>query len=258
MAATVALHSSDRQVSFHASLRRTLYIRLEWTGGTIWAIEVLRSRLTDSVSGHKTRLVTLAAMIVIVAVASWVIVSRTDNPRFLTVTPRGNFTLGKAERFAEFPVYSVGLSFRGLPLHAVNRVKGNRPATDPARHNSLSFGYGTCDIPLWRGKADGGCGLPLDIQNWPACERTIAVGGGQVIDELVTIRGVPALFSEGYRKLSLTTGSTTIFLSGAGRSFLLEAARSLRGVNNPVGTTGKLPKPAQGALEGSFECSPKT
>jgi hypothetical protein len=213
-----------------------------------------RSRISGWLRVRKRKLATVAVMVLVVAVTSAVIVARTDSPRFLTVTPRGNFTLDEAERFEEFPVYSVGSSFRGLPLNAVSRTKGNRPASDRARHDSLSFGYGTCDIPLWRGKADGGCGLPLDIQNWPACLRSINVTGPPNLDELVTVRGVPAIFSGGYGQLGLTIGTTTVFLSGRGRAFLLEAARSLRGVNNAVASTGKLPPPAPGALDETLEC----
>jgi hypothetical protein len=97
--------------------------------------------------------------------------------------------------------------------------------------------------------------LPLSIQNWPACERTIGgLGPYGDLAEWVTVRGVPGSFHDRYRQLKLTTGGTTIFLSGPGREFLLAAARSLQGVNARVGPSEKLPRPAPGALEGRFEC----
>jgi hypothetical protein len=175
-------------------------------------------------------------------------IERRLGPELLTVTPRGNSSVAKARRFAEFPVYSVGPFFRGFELnavsHIVNRVKD---ATI-----ELSFQYGTCDIPR---KADeGSCSVPLSIQNWPACEQALADRGTYGHIRQIKIRGVPARFYDGYRQLKLATRETTIVLFGQGRASLVKAARSLRGVNNSVGPTDHLPKPARGALDGTLEC----
>jgi hypothetical protein len=174
-------------------------------------------------------------------------------PDFLTVVPRGNSSVAKARAFTEFPVYSAGPSFRGLRLggvdHIVDRTKVRGVTIE------LSFLYGSCDIRLWKGKADGGCGLPLSIQNWPACEKSIrGLGFHRDPGESITIRGVPGALYEGQGRLALATGRTTIIIHGHGREFLLDAARSLRGVNTPVATAANLPKPARGALNRTLKC----
>jgi hypothetical protein len=185
-----------------------------------------------------------------IGVLAWEIQSRLG-PDFFTVTPRGNSSLVEARRFNEFELYSAGTTFRGLALNAVdrtaNRVRGVTV--------ELSFLYGTCQIRLWKGKADGGCGLPLSIQNWPACRKRIrGLGYHRDPGESVTIRGVPGALYESQGRLALASGKTTIIIDGQGRRFLLAAARSLQGVNNPVGSSEKLPKPARGALDGTLEC----
>jgi hypothetical protein len=168
-------------------------------------------------------------------------------PDFFTVTPRGNSSVPKARRFGEFPVYSVGPSFRGYRLnavsHTVNRLKG---ATI-----ELGFAYGTCEIP---NVEDGRCTLPLTIQNWPACENTLADRGTYGHIEQIKIRGVPGRFYDGYRQLKVATRETTIILFGQGRAFLVQAVRSLRGVNNSVTASERLPKPDRGTLDGTLEC----
>jgi hypothetical protein len=184
------------------------------------------------------------ALIVMVA---WRIESRLE-PDFFTVTPRGNSSVPKARRFTEFPVYSAGLSFRGHRLNAVEHIV-NRLSKATIE---LGFSYGTCEIP---NVEDGRCTLPLTIQNWPACENTLADRGTYGHIEQIKIRGVPGRFYDGYRQLKLATWKTTIILFGHGqRAFLVQAARSLRGVNNTVRASQRLPKPARGVLDGTLEC----
>jgi hypothetical protein len=174
-------------------------------------------------------------------------------PDFLTIRPRGNSSVAKARAFTEFPVYSAGPSFRGLRLggvyHVVKRTK------EPGVTIRLSFAYGSCDIRLWKGKADGGCGLPLSIENWPACKKSIrGLGFHGDPGESITIRGVPGALYAGQGRLALATGKTTIVIYGRGREFLLNAARSLRGVNTPVATAVNLPMPARGPLDRALKC----
>jgi hypothetical protein len=188
--------------------------------------------------------------LVAIGALAWKIESRLG-PDFLTVTPRGNSSLAAARVFSEFALYSAGSSFRGLALNAVyrtmNRVRGVTI--------ELTFAYGSCDIRLWRGRADGGCGLPLTIQNWPACRKEIrGLGYHRDPGESITIRGVPGALYEGQGRLALATGKTTIIIFGQGRDFLLAAARSLRGVNSAVRAAEKLAKPAPRALGRTLEC----
>jgi hypothetical protein len=190
--------------------------------------------------------IAITGLAAIVALA-WSI-ERRLGPDFLTVTPRGNSSVTKARRFDEFPVYSVGPSFRGPALNSVDQwVNPNRLRGATIQ---LGFHYGTCEIP--RNADDGSCSLPLSIQNWPACEQTLADRGPYGHIEQIKVRGVPGRFYDSYRLLKLATQKTTIFLFGRGRTVLVQAARSLRGVNNSVGPTDQLPKPARGALDGTL------
>jgi hypothetical protein len=186
-----------------------------------------------------------------IVLIAWKIESRLG-PDVLTVTPKGNSSVLEVRRFGRFGLYSAGISFRGLKLNAVEHAVVR---TAKAETTHFSFLYGSCDIPLSKGKAGGGCGPPLGVQNWPACKVSIGgMGPYGHLDEWITIRGVPATFHDRYGQLKIATGKTTIFLFGQGREFLLAAARSLRGVNNSVGMTDNLPKPAPGALDGTLEC----
>jgi hypothetical protein len=177
-----------------------------------------------------------------------------SGPELLTVTPQGNSSVEATREFTEYPVYFAGAPFRDFPLSAVDQtVDRTKGVTFNVR-----FLYGSCDIPLdENGKADGGCGLPFEIQNWPACRRSFNMDATQGLgaDERLTVRGVPAVFNEGYHRLTLATGTTTVVIFGSGRELLLDAAASLRGLNDgTAGALGDLPKPAPGAVEGLKKC----
>lgn len=74
------------------------------------------------------------------------------------------------EEPANFEVFSSGAAVEGLPLTAVSR-RCDRPAPGqrwPA--NYVAYTYGSCEIP----EGEGGCMAPLEIQSWPACQRSLA------------------------------------------------------------------------------------
>jgi hypothetical protein len=191
------------------------------------------------------------AAIVLAGLAAVVVLAREIESRLgpdvLTVTPRGSSSVVEARLFDEYALYSAGPSFRGLALNGVGRLVNRRRGAT----REVSFYYGTCDIPLWKGKADGGCGLPLSIQNWRSCEKGIhGLGYHNDPGASMTVRGVPAALYEAQGRLALATGETTIIIYATGREKLLEVARLLRGVNVSVNRSEELPEPAPGRRRG--------
>lgn len=108
------------------------------------------------------------------------------------------------ERFSQF---NVGSSFQGYPLHDHSRIctqpdpartlasGGDIDPDSLGRSNFDSHVYGTC-VP----EPDQACAPPLEVQSWPACERSAAdynaglPGAAHPIDpsETLRVRGVPA------------------------------------------------------------------
>ncbi|MDQ4082226.1 MAG: hypothetical protein M3123_04975 [Actinomycetota bacterium] len=178
----------------------------------------------------------------------------------------GNFALGDARAFDDFPLYYAGASLAGQPLTAILRRDDRPHPGETIQPNTVAFVYGDC-VP----DVDGGCAPPLEVKMWPACRRNPAVYDLPPEEEL-TVRGVPGYFYENGTRLELSTGRVTVVLYGSERSDLLEAAASLEPVNasasaghgdvaSPVGaaTAGAaegelLPPPAPGALEGALAC----
>jgi hypothetical protein len=168
-----------------------------------------------------------------------------------------DLTIGGAAAFPDFPLYSAGQSFEGLPLSGMTRRLEARQAPDPVRANFVSFRYGDCTP----GPGEFGCPAPLEIQVWPACERNLSSYsltpmGDPLPHERVTVRGAPAAFFEGGQRLEIYTGSVSVVLFGQSKAQLLRAAASLRGANasGRVMADGRLPAAAAGALEGRLAC----
>ena len=66
-------------------------------------------------------------------------------------------TIAGAAIFPDFPLYSVGDSFEGLPLLGMTRRLEARQNPDPVRANFVSFRYGDCTP----GPDEFGCPAPL-------------------------------------------------------------------------------------------------
>nr|MBA2451671.1 hypothetical protein [Chloroflexia bacterium] len=73
--------------------------------------------------------------------------------------------------------------------------------------------------------------------------------------EATTLRGVPAAFFDNGGRLELYTGRVTIVIFGTDREQIQRAADSLVEANFNDGTTGNLPAPAVGAIEGRLTCT---
>jgi hypothetical protein len=161
--------------------------------------------------------------------------------------------------FQGFPLYWAGDSHDGLRLTAITR---RRPQLGRDSADYVSFLYGDCRPP-----PGSGCALPLEIQTWPACVRTLAdyrltpFSDDPLPHETLTVRRVPGAFfreSPTSARLELYTGVVTVVLFGTERERLLAAADAIRGVNVEAGAEESLPPPVPGALEGKLTCSAAT
>lgn len=156
-------------------------------------------------------------------------------------------SLREAKRFDRFPVYFAGREIAGLPLTAVSEASHGRFGTE------VTFAYGHCDQPdgLFE---EGGCSLPLSIQNWSTCVRW----GKQLHDPLraIDLRGAKATHGGGGSQLEVFTGSTTVVIWAHERSVAESAARELRDVR-PSNRTTRLAPPVPGSLQGKLPCQGK-
>lgn len=164
----------------------------------------------------------------------------------------------EARAFNDFALYSLGDSFEGLPLVAITQrldppiSESDVPLTH--RANFVNHIYGDCEAT-----SDSGCAPPLQIQVWPACERTLSSysltpAGDPFPHEDATIRGVPAAFYEDGGRLELYSGDVTIVIFGQGREHVRRAAEALQPVNAAASAARNLPRPLPGALEGRLPC----
>lgn len=160
-------------------------------------------------------------------------------------TPRihGSFTMEEARSFQGFAIYNAGASVSDLPLVAILR------RSDAADY--VSFIYGRCE-----NVGGNACAPPMEIQTWPACRRHLGLytGPQTPTPERATIRGAPAAFFEGGRRLEIQTGRSTIVVFGRSREEVLEVADAVRGVNAGIPPQSDLPPPAPGALIGGVAC----
>jgi len=168
-----------------------------------------------------------------------------------------------------FATYSLGSSFAGLPMTHHSRACSRSDPTrtqasggdiDPdslVRANYDSYIYGTCHAT-----SDMGCAPPLEIQTWPACERSAAdynfgpPGAAETIQpvKITRIRGVPARYYDDVR-LELSARGVTVVIFAHTFDDLTAAAEELRGVNGVGPGRGEvLPGPLEGAENGTLPC----
>jgi hypothetical protein len=168
---------------------------------------------------------------------------------------KSNMDLGAVRTFAEFPLYALGDAFEGFRLRRVDHFA--RTQASPGEESLplpeyVRFIYGACEPQP--------CGLPLEVQVWPACVRNLSsysfdpkkvIPIPHVREQL---RGVPAaFFAEG--RLELYTGRVTVVMFSSDEERLYRAAHSLRGMNRAIDQSDRLPPPAAGAVEGKLACS---
>jgi hypothetical protein len=135
--------------------------------------------------------------------------------------------LSGAQKFRKFPLFFAGRRVGDLPLTSTQPNKDN-----PYRHpRPVTFAYGFCEPPPGD---EGGCGLPLSIQNFHASSEHLARYDGMIRPRrLICIRGVRAGVFEhegNFDKLLLTTGRTTVVIFAPDAETALRVAGTLRSV----------------------------
>jgi hypothetical protein len=145
----------------------------------------------------------------------------------------GNFAFSRVASFREFPLYSLGEAFEGLPLTAVYRIDGPSYPGESVRRDDVTFVYGTC-------KADGpsGCLPPLQVQSWSACERHRGAYRFKP-DTAIAVRGRSAALYENGTRLELSFPGTTVVVYAADPKLLRRAAEALKAANSQGGTSCK-------------------
>jgi hypothetical protein len=146
-----------------------------------------------------------------------------------------------ARSFEHYPLYYVGESYDSLPLS----FAGLGPGSGEGTRRAWSFGYGDCEPP----EGEGGCPLPLEVQNWSICTRFPSLYPGPT-PKTESVHGAQTLPAGG--GLDVYTGRTTVVIFGqsARRAEIVE---SLRRVADDV-ESSRLPPPVPGALEGKLAC----
>ena len=161
-------------------------------------------------------------------------------------------SLKEASESREFALYDAGPSVGPHELRLITRQVNPRVEGEPNGVNAYNFVYGECEA-----ESDSGCIPPLQIQIWPACERTYASIDKEVGRTRSTLRGVPAAtFADAYR-LEIYTGRVTVVIDGP-KELRDIAAEQLRATNELAGDVAAgepLPAPASGAVEGDLACT---
>lgn len=166
-----------------------------------------------------------------------------------------------------FEIFSAGAEVSGLPLTAtVRRCDIAAPAYE-APANRITYIYGSCEIP----EGSTGCAPPLEVQTWPACQRSKAE---------YSFEGRPLPFRERSRhgeakvlefefalerRIEVYTKSSTVVIFADSRELAREAVELLlpqqKGkppVTSRAGLRGAPPQglaaPSDGAMEGKLQC----
>jgi hypothetical protein len=167
---------------------------------------------------------------------------------------------------ANFPVYSSGPSVAGLEVNSITRRCDDLQPGAPARANFVSYTYGVC--PQVTDGTESMCAPPLEVQSWPACERSLAdyelqPGVPYPHEKLGRLDGVPAYSFDGGTRLELYTATTTIVMFAGDPDILDQAVASIQleprsqppGEPSTSSDSGDLPDPVPGALAGGLSCS---
>jgi hypothetical protein len=155
--------------------------------------------------------------------------------------------LEEAKRFDSFPLYWVGGRFEKWPLRGIQGLEG--------RSEFVSFIYGECTP---KGGEQPSCTPPLELQVFPLCAHLDAVTRAPIWQRrhirgapVGTIDGAPVLLSRG-AQVKAYRGE------GSDAGLPLRALRALRSLNRVrpiIGSSGEIPAPATGILEGARPCS---
>jgi hypothetical protein len=166
----------------------------------------------------------------------------------------------EAKGFDAFRIYYAGEKVAGLLLMGISEASHGRFGND------WNFSYGNCELPSGL-FAEGGCSLPLSVQNWSTCARwanmfTRSRDPHGLFDlrrakaapnrRLFDFRGAKATRGEGGSELEIFTGRTTVVIWVHRRNVANSAAQQLRDVRQA--RPAPLPPPVSGALQGKLPC----
>lgn len=168
-----------------------------------------------------------------------------------------------------FTVFSLGPEPAGLPLTATIRRCDSHDTAVSVSANYVSYIYGDC---AYRDPeaGEGGCRPPLEVQSWPACQRSLAdyslEGGEYPHRELSSEGGADVLeFEEGGR-IEVYTGTATVVIFANQPALARKAVALLRAqqagappARNAAALDAPVPyelvAPSQGATKGELECA---
>lgn len=161
-----------------------------------------------------------------------------------------SLSLSEVKRFDARPVYYAGEEVAGLPLEGVEDEEWQ----EVEQLMGWNFYYGDCDPPSGL-FAEGGCELPLQIQNYSTCRRWASLLSDK--SEIFDFRGAKATGTGNgiERPVEIFTGRTTVVIFAGKRSVARSAARQLRNVRQP--RPSGLPPPVPGSLWGKLPCQRK-
>lgn len=135
--------------------------------------------------------------------------------------------------------------------------------------NYVSYIYGECRY-LEQTDGDTGCSPPLEVQTWPACQRSVAdyeyEGRPYPYRPLPNERGATAASFEGGWRLEVYSGASTVVIFANQEAVAMKAlsllrpqatdsAPALRSADLETPTPDRLAAPVAGATEGSLPCA---
>jgi hypothetical protein len=172
-----------------------------------------------------------------------------------------------AQEPIDFEIFSAGTEVDGIPLNRVNRQCDESAPADEMPANFVSYIYGSCEIP----EGQTGCEPPLEIQSFPACQRSYAdysfEGKPLPYRELPGIDGaqVVEIAFQIDQRIEVYTGSSTIVIFASNPAVVEAALESLRSqmpgeppARRPQELAeqepGGLVPPVPGATQGELSC----
>lgn len=172
-----------------------------------------------------------------------------------------------ARQPANFEVFSAGPSVGGVPLSGFKRRCGGATPADEPPANFTNYIYGDCESA----GSDTGCAPPLEVQTWPACQRSLGdysfEGKPMPYRRLASHDGAEVVEIEFMfePRIEVYTKSSTIVIFSEDPALAREAAAQLTSqeIGEPPATQAGelegapgegLAPPAENATEGELPC----